>query len=470
VIASVLGRLALAADLGDARARYAHWADQLVTRAYDNEGGIDANPGVAKQIQFLLDDIAAACPQLPPERRGWTAWRAAWVFERLGQPEQANQSIALAEKTARETEDQRLLSRVHYQQAVLLVTRGDLDGAVRLYEQSLAIKEGLGDVRGKSATLAMMAQLQFMRGEYNRALSSARESWYLLQSIGAAPDAAKVAQIIQQMETVLADSVPELTLIDAVAQWRDSDRGEEQLASLLNLICNRYVQTMRDGSEAQCNQLAADLAQLRAIRPLPIAGANDFLGVLQLRLRGEPGMAERAAQIQAALPAQLAQALVQMEQQLSEEPAAALEDSDKLEVVTEMEAMLSRLSPEQQAEIHVFAQVVPLLQQGVHLLQQPDITAAERGRLAHGLESAAVQAEDGETDGSPWLEAAVVLRHIAGWLKDAPADPGTLNELYRSLVSRMLKDTGQTVATPTSGRATKSYSVVARLSTVATTR
>ena len=624
VIAGVLGRLVREIDMSDARARYARWADQLVTRAYNNEGGIDANPDVAAQTQFLPDDIIAAIPYLPPERRGWVAWQAAWIFERMGQPEQARQSITLAEGTARETEDQELLSRVHHQQATLLVTRGDLDGAMRLYEQSLAIQESLGDVRGKSATLVMMAQIQFVRAEHEQALSNARESLSLLQAMRAGPDAAKVAEIIQWMEATLAggatpqpseftparlvgaltgavvrvkrgqmpgadvradlerlsaeetltpitaallaaidgatdaaaalllaaepllaqgtaaeradalvgignladllgdqetelraraaavaafrtagedrqtlvnlrialyhlaifhagqenyaaavplleevvaldertghpdlasdrakleeirqraSGMPEVTLVDVVAQWRDSGGDVEQFVSLLNLVCTLYVQTMREGGRAQRDQLAADLDHLRAIRPLPIAGANDFLGVLQLRLRDEPGMAERATQIQAALPTQLAQALVSMEQQLSGEPVSPPADTDEQESAAAMAAMLSRLPPEQRAELQVLGQVVPILQQGVRLLQQPGITAAERGRLANGLENAATQAEDGEAAGSPWLEAAVALRRVAGWLRGAPTEPGTLNEPYRSLVTRMLKDT-----------------------------
>ncbi|MGC9039999.1 MAG: CHAT domain-containing protein, partial [Roseiflexus sp.] len=134
VIAGVLSRLAQASDLSDARARYAHWVDQLVARAHNPEVGIDADPEVAAQTAFMLDDIAAALPYLPPEQRDWAAWRAAWVFERLGRPAQAEQSISLAETTANETADQALLSRVYHQQASLLETRGDLEGAMRLYE------------------------------------------------------------------------------------------------------------------------------------------------------------------------------------------------------------------------------------------------------------------------------------------------------------------------------------------------
>ncbi len=284
VIAGVLARLAQELDLNDARSRYAGWADQLVSRAYNPEGGINANSDVATQTQFFLADIAAAVPYLPPERRGWAAWRAASVFERLGRPDQAGQSIALAETTASATEDQKLLSRVYHQQATLLVTRGDLDGAMRLYEQSRAmdeslgdvrgtsatlhemagvlvtrgdldgamrlyeqsraiqerlgdvqgtsatlhqmagvlvtrgdldgamrlyeqsraIKERLGDVRGTSATLANMAIVQFRQGDHETALDNARESLRLLQAMGATPDAAKVAAIIQDMEAALA--------------------------------------------------------------------------------------------------------------------------------------------------------------------------------------------------------------------------------------------------------------------------
>jgi tetratricopeptide (TPR) repeat protein len=945
LIASVLSRLAQELDLSDARARYAAWSDHLVSRAYDPEHGIDADPAVAAQTQFLLADIAAAVPYLPPEQRGWAAWRAASVFERLGQPEQAYQSITLAEATARETENQELLSRVYHQRATLLETRGDLDGAMRLYEQSLAIqeslgdvrgksatlhqmagvletrgdldgamrlyeqslaiqeslgdvrgksatlhqmagvletrgdldgamrlyeqslaiqeslgdvrgksatlhamagvlvtrgdldgamrlyeqslaikeslgdvrgksatlhamagvlvtrgdldgamrlyeqslaikeslgdvrgksatlhqmagvlvtrgdldgamrlyeqslaikeslgdvrgksatlhqmagvletrgdldgamrlyeqslaikeslgdvrgksatlhqmagvletrgdldgamrlyeqslaikeslgdvrgksatlhqmagvletrgdldgamrlyeqslaiKESLGDVRGKSATLVMMAQIQFARGDHETALRNARESLRLLQAMGAAPDAAKVAEIVQQMEAALAGGaspqpaaftparlvgaligavvrvqrgqmpaadlradlerlsaeatltpittallaaldgaadaaatllvaaepllaqgaaaeradalagignlaallddhatelrareaavaafraagddrqslvnlsialynlamlyarqgnhaaavplleevvaldertghpdlasdrakleemrrhaagLPEVSLVDVIAEWRDGDRDHEQFVNLLNLVCNLYVQTMSDGSSDQRERLAEDLAHLRAIRPLPVAGANDFLAVLQLRLRDEPGMTERAARIAATLPAQLAQALAMMDQAISGEPVAPPADSDEQEAAAAMAAMLSGLPPEQRAELQILAQVAPLVLHGIGLLRQPDLTAAERGRFAEVLEQAASQAETGETAGSPWLAAAGVLRQVAGWLKGAPAAPDTLPEPYRSLVMRMLEGAG----------------------------
>ena len=549
LIASVLSRLAQELDLSDARARYAAWSDHLVSRAYDPEHGIDADPAVAAQTQFLLADIAAAVPYLPPEQRGWAAWRAASVFERLGQPEQAYQSITLAEATARETENQELLSRVYHQRATLLETRGDLDGAMRLYEQSLASDESLvgaligavvrvqrgqmpaADLRADlerlsaeatltpittallaaldgaadaAATLLVAAEPLLAQGAaaeradalagignlaallddhatelrareaavaafraagddrqslvnlsialYNLAMLYARQGNHaaavpLLEEVVALdertghPDLASDRAKLEEMRRRAA-GLPEVSLVDVIAAWRDGDRDHEQFATLLNLVCNLYVQTMRAGSSDQRERLAEDLAHLRAIRPLPVAGTNDFLAVLQLRLRDEPGMTERAARIAATLPAQLAQALAMMDQAISGEPVALPADSDEQEAAAAMATMLSSLPPEQRAELQALAQVAPLVLHGIGLLRQPDLTAAERGRFAEVLEQAADQAESGEADGSPWLAAAGVLRQIAGWLKGAPVAPDTLPEPYRSLVMRMLEGAG----------------------------
>ncbi|RMD73397.1 MAG: CHAT domain-containing protein, partial [Chloroflexi bacterium] len=200
VIAGVLARLAQGADLGAARARYARWADQLVTRAYSRESGIDTDAEVAALTHFFLADIAAAIPYLPPEQRGWAAWQAAWVLERLGQPAQAEQSISLAETTASETENQELLSRVYHQKATLLVTRGDLDGAMQLYEQALALDESLGDVRGQSATLHNMAGVLVTRGDLDGAMQLYEQSLAIQERLG---DVQGKSATLHQMAGVL---------------------------------------------------------------------------------------------------------------------------------------------------------------------------------------------------------------------------------------------------------------------------
>jgi len=43
--------------------------------------------------------------------------------------------------------------------AGLIAQRGDIEGAIALYQQSLEIKERINNVQGKAATLASMAYL-----------------------------------------------------------------------------------------------------------------------------------------------------------------------------------------------------------------------------------------------------------------------------------------------------------------------
>jgi ATP/maltotriose-dependent transcriptional regulator MalT len=68
---------------------------------------------------------------------------------------------------------------------IVLVTRGDLDGAMRLYQQ-VARKwmERLGDLKGKAATLHAMANVLVTRGDldgamrlYQQVARKSRNAW-----------------------------------------------------------------------------------------------------------------------------------------------------------------------------------------------------------------------------------------------------------------------------------------------------
>ncbi len=233
VIATVLRRYAQTHDLSAARIRYGRWAAALVDQARDPQHGINASAELVQQMQSLLSDIAEALAALPTPERGWALWRATWVLNRLGDPATAWRLIEQANQLAQEHNDEALLSRVYHQQADLLVTRGDLDGALALYQQSLALDERLGDVQGKSATLVMMAQVQFMRGEHDQALCNARESLRLLEAMGAQPDAAKVAEIIQQMEAMRRQAALPTQGVEASAQIEEATTA---LAALLEQL------------------------------------------------------------------------------------------------------------------------------------------------------------------------------------------------------------------------------------------
>ncbi len=63
--------------------------------------------------------------------------------------------------------------------AQVYLTRGDLERALRLYQESLQLKEQLGDQQGKAASLHTMAQVYLTRGDLERALGLYEESLQL---------------------------------------------------------------------------------------------------------------------------------------------------------------------------------------------------------------------------------------------------------------------------------------------------
>ncbi|NCC35702.1 MAG: tetratricopeptide repeat protein, partial [Chloroflexia bacterium] len=393
--------------------------------------------------------------------------------------------------------------------ANVLETRGDLGGAMELYAQSLAIKESLGDVRGKSATLANMAVVQFRQGDHAIALGNARESLRLLQSMGAAPDAAKVADIIQQMEAAMAGgSTPQPSaftpaqlvgaLTGAVVRvLRGQMPGAGVQADLARLSAEETLTPSTAALLAAIDgKTNAAATLLTAAEPLlaqgtPAERADALVGIgnladqlndgaTELRAREAAVAAFREAgddrqnlvslsialynlaifhagqaHYAAAIPLleevvaldertghpDLASDRAKLEEMRQRAGGASPAMVDEQEATADMAAMLSQLSPAQQAEFRVLTQVVPLLQQGIALLRQPGITAAERGRLAAGLEQAAQQAEAGEVAGSPWLAAAAALRTLVGWLHGTPPHLEALEEPYRSLVAQMVERT-----------------------------
>jgi tetratricopeptide (TPR) repeat protein len=69
----------------------------------------------------------------------------------------------------------------------IYVLRGDLDGAMRLYQEALERFERLGDLRDKAVTLGMRGQALWAQGKRGEAIASLWSGLELLMRLGIEP-------------------------------------------------------------------------------------------------------------------------------------------------------------------------------------------------------------------------------------------------------------------------------------------
>jgi tetratricopeptide (TPR) repeat protein len=105
--------------------------------------------------------------------RGYWTERTTWL-------QRANEIGS----TSQTDDDLKQYSTNLHNLAVTLVNRGDLDGALDLYRQSLDINERLGDAQGKAATLHQMAMLFDNQGDIEKAWQMYQESLVLKERLG----------------------------------------------------------------------------------------------------------------------------------------------------------------------------------------------------------------------------------------------------------------------------------------------
>ncbi len=100
--------------------------------------------------------------------------------------------------------------------AGVIARRGDIERALGLWRDSLALWDQIGDVRGKAATLHQMAGVIAQRGDIERALGLWRDSLALWDQIG---DVGGKAATLHQMAGVIARRGD---IERALGLWRDS--------------------------------------------------------------------------------------------------------------------------------------------------------------------------------------------------------------------------------------------------------
>ncbi len=125
--------------------------------------------GVVKEVAALIHNHADLLVQLGDIPRALDLW---------------NQSLELKEKIG----DVRGKAATLHNKAQVIAQQGDIPRALDLWNQSLELQEKIGDVRGKAATLAYMAWAAGRENDHPRAAKLNRQAIEALVKISAWPD------------------------------------------------------------------------------------------------------------------------------------------------------------------------------------------------------------------------------------------------------------------------------------------
>ena len=140
--------------------------------------------------------------------------------------------------------------------ASVIANQGDIDRALDLWQQSLEIKERIGDVQGKATTLANMAYVAGERGDRPRQLTlniqaaqalgqvrAYRDLFTVLCNLGATAEENPLAYLAQAIWLSLKIQVPLSANIQLIAALFSAIPQGEPLESLLattaNFLCQR---------------------------------------------------------------------------------------------------------------------------------------------------------------------------------------------------------------------------------------
>nr|MBC7244994.1 CHAT domain-containing protein [Chloroflexota bacterium] len=142
------------------------------------------DPTYSRITRVILPDLQRAVGFLPAPERSNMAFHLGWLLRTFGDLDGAmrlyQESLAIDEQLG----DQRGKSATLHGMAYIYRVRGDLDGAMRLYQEAKEICEQLGDQRGKSATLHDMAYIYGVRGDLDGAMRLYQESLAIKEQLG----------------------------------------------------------------------------------------------------------------------------------------------------------------------------------------------------------------------------------------------------------------------------------------------
>ncbi len=112
-------------------------------------------------------------------------------------------------------EDEQLKSSITHEWAIRKAQQGDVDGAILLFQQSLKIKEKIGNAQGIAATLQCWAVVKVQQGDESGALDLYKQSLKISEEIS---DTQGIAAILHQLAILKAQQGSEAEALDLYKQ------------------------------------------------------------------------------------------------------------------------------------------------------------------------------------------------------------------------------------------------------------
>jgi tetratricopeptide (TPR) repeat protein len=344
-------------------ARYAAW---LSGRAY---GDIhkEGNTALVRHVRPVLDSLIDAADYLHGAERLWHLRRVGWLLNAFGRTGDAyelltavlppkNFSAEAAEKEKDEREWQQVRSSLLYEIANLEVTRGDLDRALALYEESLAVDEQIGDIQGKAASLGNLANLYIRQKDWDRAEELVLEALELVKVIGEPPafEIVKLGQIAEargDIETARNRYAEGIAIFEKMGM-PEANQVRQMLAAVegaspapaaddLSKILEQLSPEERAQLEAQMQAVQQQLANLSAEERAQLeTAAGVQQAVRQARAAAEQRQWPAAIRHQQQAVAQQQQAVAQQQQAVAHQKQAVAQARTLADQRQEQEALV----------------------------------------------------------------------------------------------------------------------------------
>ena len=290
--------------------------------------------------------------------------------------------------------------------ADLYSTQRDWATACMLQQQSLVIYQQLGDLSGIAFSTVKLGQLAQAEGDISAALANYREGLTTFERLNMPRESQQVRDMIAQAEAATQPTVPLDAAISAWIAKEQADEKTQALLALLDRIASAVVLACRAADAAGREHLAQQIIPLRvALGTWSVSAQLPpfrlFFGCLQALLRDQADLLTRQRQ---QLDQGLAAALAQVEHNIAADEAT-LRDEARARKIADLRRQVDAAMPQ--------------------ALRDED--QARRTGLITQLEQAA-QAAEGEAPGSPWLALAAYLRGCVALLRGETVDAALLTD------------------------------------------